>query len=258
MKKTLLAIFSSFLLSSSLATADTMPASIEKGQFAFSGFVGMSLAQGKQHYDITTQGNYTHYTQPFAPARIFFGENKKFSQTNHLKSKKTSFMPSLEIAYGAMENLEVLAKFTYFTIKGKKQTFNKIKLTNYDTSNLSHFKWIEPKFASQDINVFGTYIGTRYYFQAHNYFRPFIGVSVGGLWAKYKNSFSLNVDTGFEVPVSENVSFIAKAEAFTGRLKGKIKNTTTSSDNTKFTQTISKNHSKAPKFPLSLGIKVKL
>lgn len=258
MKKTLLATLSSFLLSTSLSVANTMPASIQKGQFAFSGFIGMSLVQGKQHYDITTKGNYTYWTQPLAPMRIFFGENKTFSQTNHLSSKKTSFMPSLEIAYGAMENLEVLAKFTYFTIKGKKQTFNKITLTNYDTSNLSNFKWIEPKFASQNLNVFGTYIGTRYYFQAHNYFRPFIGVSVGGLWAKYKNSFSLNVDAGFEVPVSENVSFIAKAEAFTGQLRGKIKNETTSSDNTKFTQTISKNHSKAPKLPLSVGIKIKV
>lgn len=257
MKKIILGTLGVFLLSTSLSTADTMPASIQKGQFAFSGFVGMSLTQGKQHCNITTQGNYTYWTQPFAPLPFFSGTYKTFSQTNQLRSKKSSFRPSLEVAYGAMENLEILAKFTYFSLKGKKHTFNKIVLTNYDTSNLSNTQWIQPRLSMQDLNVFGTYLGTRYYFQAHNYFRPFIGVSVGGLWAKNKNSFSLNLDTGFEVPVSENISFIAKVEAFTGHLKRKIKNETTSSPNTKYYQFVSKNHSKIGNFPLSVGIKIK-
>ncbi|MDP3532346.1 MAG: hypothetical protein Q8S31_03555 [Alphaproteobacteria bacterium] len=248
MKKTILTTLGSFLLSTSLLTADTMPASIQKGQFSFSGFAGMALTKSKSQYDIYTKGNYTHSTQT-APG-VFHTTKESFFQTNKLRSKNASFRPSLEASYGVMENWEILAKFTYFKIDGKKQT--------YDRINLLNGAWIHPKFASKDVNVFGTYLGTRYYFQAHNYFRPFIGVAIGGLWAKYKNSLSLSVDAGFEVPVSENVSFITKIETSSGRLRQKIKNKTTSSGKVDFKQDFSRNRGKIGGLPLSLGIKVKL
>lgn len=219
----------------------------------------MPLVQGKQHFDVTTSGNYIYWTQPDPTQRVFYGNKKPFSQAHQFRSKKSSFMPSLEAAYGAMENLEIMAKFTYFTIKGRKQTFNPINLPNFYYTDLSKTEWIQPTFKTQDINVWGTYLGTRYYFQAHEYFRPFFGVSIGGLWAKNKNSFSLNIDAGFEVPVSQNVSFMFKAERLTGQLRGKIRNeTTASSTNVRYDQYVSKNHSKVANFPLSLGVKVKV
>lgn len=282
----LIGFFAAFavLTSSVFASNEDLTPSIRQGEFSASGYLGYAAKLGNKRVSVgsvgktqkttsLTVGQYLSSLAGFDVSTLRDGENliidgddygpvdseildevigttttsPSFKNTYKLPAFKTGLTPSVEFGYGLYDNVELFVKANYLTLKGSTKTYPVIGQASSS---------VTPKFRTSNASAFGTYVGARYFFQMSKYVKPFAGLNVGMMWGK-QNSFSYGAQLGFEIPVSETVSFVAKAETFSGKLQYKIKDLTTATQNASFKNAVKGKKASVTLLPISAGLRVR-